>query len=69
LLARSEGRFDVFVTMDAGLAHQHNLASQKIAVLILRAHSNRLADTRPLMPEILKLLENVRPGSVTMISP
>ena len=68
LLARSEGRFDIFVTMDTGLAHQRNLTKQTIAVFILRARSNRLADTRPLMPKVLAMLEDSPPGSVTMIS-
>ena len=68
LLARAEGEFDVFITMDVGLAHQRNLAEHKIAVLVLRGRSNRLADTRPLIPQILATLRSIAPGTVTTVS-
>ena len=55
--------------MDEGLAHQRNLAKHKIAVLVLRARSNRLADTRPLMAKVLALLGTITPGNMTMVSP
>jgi hypothetical protein len=34
-----------------------------IAVVALRAKSNRLGDTRPLMPALLALLPNIKPGT------
>jgi predicted nuclease of predicted toxin-antitoxin system len=68
LLAHAERRFDVLITMDEGLAHQRNLAKHKIAVLVLHARSNRLADTRPLMAKVLALLGTITPGNVTMVS-
>ena len=68
LLARAEARFEVLITMDGSLPRQQNLAKYKIAVIALQAPSNRLADTRPLMPKVLRLLPKVRPGAVTVIS-
>ena len=68
LIARAEGRFEVLITMDVGLVHERNMAERKIAVLVLRAHSNRLADTRPLMPRVLATLKTITAGSVTIIS-
>src|SRR5439155_2925939 len=44
-----ETRFDVLVTMDSNMVHQQNIERHAIAVVALRAASNRLADTRPLM--------------------
>ena len=67
LIARAEGSFDVLITMDAGLGHQPNVAKHSIAIVILRARSNRLADTRPLMPKLLSRLETIAPGSITTI--
>lgn len=49
------------------MAYQQNIGSHRIAVIALRARSNRLADTRPLMPDLLKLLPNVRGGTVTFL--
>ena len=68
LIVRAESRFEVLITMDAGLGHERKMKECKIAVLVLRAHSNRLADTRPLMPRVLALLETITAGSVTTIS-
>ena len=42
-LAEAAG-FDVFLTMDRGLQYQQNLVGRVIAILIIRARSNRLED-------------------------
>lgn len=44
LLGRAEGQFDAFVTVDRNLPAQQNLSRFSIAVIVLRARSNRLAD-------------------------
>jgi hypothetical protein len=36
------------------------LANAEIAVVVLRARSNRLADTRDLMPKLLEMLPSVQ---------
>jgi predicted nuclease of predicted toxin-antitoxin system len=53
LLALASKHFDVFVTVDRNLAWQQNLSAFSIAVIVLRARSNRLADLRPLVPRLL----------------
>ena len=67
LIKRAEGRFEVLVTMDAGLARQPNTTGPNIALIILRARSNRLSDTRPLMPKVLSILKTIMPGTVTTV--
>ena len=67
LLTRAASRFDVLLTMDAGFVDQLNPANYDLAVVVLRAHSNRLADTSPLMPNVLIALETIQPGTVTEI--
>jgi predicted nuclease of predicted toxin-antitoxin system len=42
-LAREAG-FEVFVTVDRGIEYEQSLASQDIAVVVLRAKSSRFAD-------------------------
>lgn len=39
-----EAGFDLLITMDSNMVHQQNLAKYPIAVVALRAASNRLAD-------------------------
>ena len=60
--------FEVLVTMDGNMVHQQNIARHAIAVVALRAKSNRLDDTRPLMNPLLALLPKVKPGTVTFVS-
>ena len=68
LLAEAEKRFDVVLTMDSNMVHQQNLARFRVAIIALRAKSNRLADTRPLMPKVLAVLPTVKPGTLTLVS-
>jgi hypothetical protein len=67
LLAEAEKRFDVLITMDSNMVHQQNLSKYQIAVIALKAKSNRLADTRPLMPKVLAALTSTKPGTITMV--
>ncbi len=68
LLRRAvETGFELLVTMDGNMVHQQNIAWQGIAIVALRARSNRLADTRPLMPSLLTLLPDLKPGTLTFL--
>ena len=62
LLTLAEKEFDVFITVDRNLSFQQNLPKHNIAVLVLHAPSNRLADLRPLAPEILSTLPSLTKG-------
>ena len=44
LLALTANAFDVFVSVDRNLSFQQNVPTFAIAVVVLRARSNRLAD-------------------------
>ena len=63
LLALAAEEFDVFVTVDRNLSFQQNLPAFTIAVIILRAQSNRLADLRPLIPKLLASISSAKPAS------
>ncbi len=65
LLARAEQEFDALVTMDGHIEFQQNYARLRRAIVALRAASNRLRDTEPLMPKVLALLPKLQPGAVT----
>ena len=68
LLARAQDHFDVLITMDGSMASQHNLAKLRLAIVALRAPSNRLADTSPLVRKVLGMLPTLRPGRVVRVS-
>ena len=68
LLARAAAEFDVFVTMDGNIGFQQNYPKLPLRIVALRAPSNRLADTEPLMPKLLALLPTLEPGSLTVVA-
>ena len=69
LLARAaQANFDMLLTMDGSMASQQNLSKINLAIAALRAPSNRLADTSPLMPKVLALLATLKPGKVVKVS-
>ena len=67
LLILASQQFDVFVTVDRNLAYQQNIAGYAIAVVVLCAHSNRLAELIPLVPAPLEAIETARPGVPTLV--
>ena len=67
LLTLASERFDVFVTVDRNLSFQQNLDIFSIAVVVLQAKTNRLADLRPLVPSLLAAIESAVPGAPKFI--
>ena len=67
LLGLAQKKFDVFVTVDRNLSFQQRLTTFSIAVVILRARTNRLIDLRPLIPKLLEALPRAKPGEVTWV--
>jgi len=67
LLRRASELFDAFITVDANLKHQQNIAKLGIAVLVLRAVSNDMSDLRPLIPAATVALQRLAKGVVVEI--
>jgi predicted nuclease of predicted toxin-antitoxin system len=63
----ADAGYEVLVTMDGSLTSQQNLAGLRRAIVGLRAASNRLADTSPLMSQVLALLPTLRLGHVVIV--
>jgi hypothetical protein len=68
LLTLASEHFDVFVTVDRNLSFQQNLVYFSIAVVVLHAKTNRLADLMPLVPSLLAAIGSALPGSAKFIS-
>ncbi len=67
LLRRAQHEFDAFITTDRNLPFQQDLSRFSIAVIVLRAPSNRVTDLRRLIPQLLAALPVAKLGEVTWI--
>ena len=60
--------FEVLLTVDQSIRHQQNLQAAGVAVIVLIALSNKMADLVPLMPSALASLGSIKPGDVVEIT-
>jgi len=67
LLALMRGQCDIFITVDSNLAYQQNLSALPIAVVVLRAASNKIEDLRPLLPALLLTLADIKPCELRIV--
>ena len=68
LLELANQRFDAVLTMDRGIQHQQNLRGLGIRIVVIHAHSNRVAHLRPLIGSILKALDDLPSGKVRAVT-
>ncbi|HEY6947116.1 MAG TPA: DUF5615 family PIN-like protein [Candidatus Acidoferrum sp.] len=67
LLHLAQRKFQVLITLDKGLPYQQNLAKTNIAVLLIRASSNRVGDILPHIPACLLALQSIQLGEVVRV--
>lgn len=67
LLTLADALFDLLLTLDKNLPYQQDLTTKRIAVLIVRARSNRIQDLIPVIPECLTALASIQPRQVVRI--
>jgi hypothetical protein len=67
LLQLAASSFDVFVTIDRGLAYQQRIADMRLGVITLMAPSNEIEALRPLMPRLRHAVLKVKPGQVIRV--
>ncbi|HEX8734549.1 MAG TPA: DUF5615 family PIN-like protein [Pyrinomonadaceae bacterium] len=68
LMLLAEAEFDVFITVDRNLSFQQNLPKYDIAVVVLRAKSNRLIDLQPFAAKIIEALPDLQKGKAEIIA-
>lgn len=66
-LTASHG-FDALLTKDVNLQYEQNLVTLPLAVVVLEASSNDIRDIRPLVPELLKVLDVLTPKRINRVS-
>ena len=67
LLQLAENTFDALVTLDTNLRYQQNLTQRKIAIVMIRDHSNRLADFSQHFPALVQALEPIKRESFVQV--
>jgi hypothetical protein len=67
LLRLAQVEFEAFVTADRNLSFQQHLPAFSIAVIDVRAQSNRLADLRSVVPALRAALASAAIGAVTYV--
>ena len=67
LLVAAQAEFDVLVTMDRGIAHQQKVDGLSVGVIVPRAHSNRRADTAPLIHAVNAALQTIQAGELVEV--
>ena len=68
LLTLAEAKFDVLLTVDRGIEYQQNMTGRALAIITLRADSNRLQDTLPMMAQVAALLPTAQAGQVYLVA-
>lgn len=67
LTAAEAAGFRALITTDQGIPEQQNLELRQIAILVLCAPTNRLADLTRLIPATLLALDAIVPGQVVRV--
>ena len=68
LLALMAGAgFEVLLTVDQNLRHRQNLAASGVAVVVMVAPSNRLADRVPIIPAVEAALSIIQAGDAVEV--
>ncbi|MDJ0658714.1 MAG: hypothetical protein QNJ42_04410 [Crocosphaera sp.] len=67
LLGLAAVEFDVFITVDQNLHFEQNLQQFDLAIIVLQTFSNRLADLKLLVPQIISSLPKISKREATII--
>ena len=68
LLALAKDHFDLLLTADKGMEYQQNQETLPVAILVVRASSNRLEDLVRALPAILAALEEIPPRTLRKVA-
>jgi predicted nuclease of predicted toxin-antitoxin system len=69
LRAAVDAGVSVVITADASMPFQQNLVRLGIAVIVVSGVRNSIEDVRPLLAEIVRAIEVIRPGEWLVVRP
>jgi len=67
LLRLAATAFDVLISVDRNLEYQQSFKDVSLAVIVIHAASNDINALHPLMPAVLDLIPQAKPGIVTHV--
>ncbi len=67
LLRQATRQFDVLITADQRPRYQQDLSRFEIAVIVLKARTNKMSDLQPLIPACRQALTSIQLGQVVEI--
>lgn len=68
LLRRATSQhFEAFVTTDKKLRHEQNIPAIPFPIILLGPRSNKVSVLRPLIPQVVEVLERAEAGRVYVI--
>jgi len=67
LKAAENDGFDVMLTKDSGVEYEQHLPALPVAVVVMKAKTNKIDDIRPLLPAVLSALLSLQPRTLVRI--
>ncbi len=67
LMTLARDKFDVLITADQSIPYQQNITEVDVAVVVLVARTNDINDLKPLVPELLNRLNDLKRGEIIRI--
>ena len=67
LKAAADDAFGVMLTKDSGVEYEQNLPNLPIAVVVIKAKTNKLEDIRPFVPDVLAALVTLKPNTLARV--
>jgi predicted nuclease of predicted toxin-antitoxin system len=67
LALAAQSGFDVLLTKDVGVGYQQHLVMLPVAVVVLRAKTNKLIDLQPLLPALLTAMSSLEPRTLITV--
>ena len=67
LLTLAQSRFDVFITVDRGIAYQQNADSFDIAIVVLKSPTVHYEDLLPFVDKALHTIRDAETGNVLRV--
>jgi len=67
LVRKIQGRFDVFLTIDKGFEHEHNLDNLTFGVVVLETANNQMPSYDRLWEDLIRQIQTISPGRTVRV--
>jgi hypothetical protein len=67
LLLAEEAGYDVLLTVDQGIPHQHNMTGRRIGVIVLRAPGNDIDTLKEMTNAVSRSLTTISAGEIVTL--